>query len=283
MIAITGATGRLGLQVARRLIKIVSPQRMVVLARDVKRVDTVLQLASVRESSYDDPTQMAKALDGVSTLFMVSTRADHELRTLQHRNAIDAAVAAGVRRVVYTSFAGAVAENPFTWVAVNADTEPYLMASGLAYTILRNNFFYDNLLEVWDQAKQCGFFNYPGGQGHVSHVAIKDAAEAASRVMLSEDYSGQTFEISGPEPLTYPRIAEIMSNVLGRSIEFRPLSFDDFADQIASTGAEPYKVAGAANGFRAAGEDFFKVTDSDTAKLLGDPPMTLAKFLERHR
>ena len=140
-LAVTGSTGQLGGQVARLLAAAGSPQRLLV--RDASRAPD-LEGAVPAVASYADAAQARSALAGVKTLFMVSA-AEAEDRLQQHYTFVDAAAEAGVRHIVYTSFFGAGPDCTFTLGRDHYATEERIKASGMDYTILRNNFYLDFL------------------------------------------------------------------------------------------------------------------------------------------
>src|SRR5688572_20430460 len=136
-IAVTGATGQLGGRIARRLADRGVPQRLVV--RDAARAPD-LPDAEVAVAAYGDEAAMRAALDGVSTLMLVSASEVPD-RVALHRTAVEAAIAAGVRRIVYTSFVGAAPEATFTFARHHWHAEEHLRATGVAHTVLRDNLY----------------------------------------------------------------------------------------------------------------------------------------------
>src|SRR4051794_16514786 len=140
-IGVTGATGRLGGRVARRLGAAGVPQRLLV--RDLSRAPQ-LPGAVVEQAWFADTDVVRRALTGVTTLLMVSA-AEAEDRLDQHRAFVDAAAAAGVEQVVYTSFAGAAPDCTFSLGRDHYATEEHIRASGMGYTFLRDNFYADFL------------------------------------------------------------------------------------------------------------------------------------------
>ena len=140
-LAVTGSTGHLGGLVARLLAEAGTPQRLLV--RDLHRAPDLEHAVPV-VVSYADPVLAKAALAGVTTLFMVSA-AEAEDRLQQHYTFVDAAAAAGVQHVVYTSFFGAAADSVFTLGRDHFATEEHIKASGMDFTFLRDNFYLDFL------------------------------------------------------------------------------------------------------------------------------------------
>ncbi len=145
---------------------------------------------------------MQAALDGVRTLFLVSAAEDAE-RLAQHRTAVDAAAAAGVEHVVYTSFLGAAPDATFTLARDHAATEEMLRASGMSWTFLRDALYADFLpLMVGED----GVLRGPAGDGRVAAVATDDVAAAAVAVLRDPAaHAGRTYELTGPQALDAAR------------------------------------------------------------------------------
>lgn len=212
-IAVTGATGRLGGQVARLLADRGIGQRLLV--RTPERAPD-LPGTEVRVCSYEDTAASRAALEGVDVLFMVSA-AESADRLQQHRAFIDAAVAAGVRHVVYTSFLGAGPDSVFTLGRDHGATEDHLRASGLRWTMLRDNFYAD----IFPLFAEDGVIAGPAGQGRVSAVAIADVARAAAAILADPAaHHDATYDLTGPQALTLDEIAEAVTRATGRPTLF---------------------------------------------------------------
>jgi NAD(P)H dehydrogenase (quinone) len=274
VIVVTGATGGLGGRVARRLAERGVAQRLVV--RDLGRAPE-LAGAEVAAGSYDDPDGLRRAFEGAATLFMVSASEDPD-RLRLHANVVDAAVGAGVERVVYTSFYGAGPECTFTFGRDHWHTEQRIRGSGLRHTFLRDNLYIDftPLLVGAD-----GVIRGPAAGGRVAAVARDDIADVAVAV-LTEDgggHDGRTYDMTGPEALTLAEVAEELSRVAGRPVTYQNETLEEAYASRASYGAPDWEVAGWVTTYAAiANGDLDKVSD-DVARVAGHPPMSLAEFL----
>ena len=165
-ILVTGATGQLGRLVVDSLRRRAPSAPLAVSVRDPgKASDLAAAGIDVRHGDFDTPDTLARAFADIDTLLIVSGDAPVEARIRQHRAAVDAARAAGVGRVVYTSFVDPRPDSPFPFAAIHADTESYLKASGLAYTVLRNGVYADNLLGFIGRAVESGTLAAPAGDG----------------------------------------------------------------------------------------------------------------------
>ncbi len=193
-VAVTGATGRLGGRVARRLAAAGVPQRLLV--RDTGRAP---QLPGSDVVQAGDADAVRLALHGVDTVLMVSASETPD-RVDQHRTFVDAAAAAGVRHVVYVSFYGAAPDVTFTLARDHWATEEHLRATGLAFTFLRDNLYAD-FFPMMTGAD--GVIRGPAGDGRVAAVAQDDIADAAVVVLRDPgSHAGCTYELTGPQALT---------------------------------------------------------------------------------
>lgn len=172
-IAVTGSTGAVGGAVARLLADQGHTQRLLV--RSLSRAPDLPRATAV-ENTYDDPGTV-DALTGVETLFMVSG-AESADRLDQHRSFIAGAAAAGVRRIVYTTFFGAAPDATFTLARDHFVTEELIKDSGMAYTLLRDDLYLDFLPAL---AGQDGVIRGPAGAGKVAAVALEDIARSSSQ------------------------------------------------------------------------------------------------------
>jgi NAD(P)H dehydrogenase (quinone) len=277
LIAVTGATGGLGGRVARRLAGRGVAQRLLV--RDAARAPR-LDRAEVAEATYGDGEAMRRALDGVATLLLVSASEDRE-RIKLHTTAVDAAVAAGVGRVVYTSFFGAAPDCTFTFGRDHWHTEEALKASGMGYTFLRDNLYIDFLPLM---AGADGVIRGPAGDGRVAAVARDDIADAAVAVLLGDAgdparHDGRGYDMTGPEALTLAEVAEELSRFAGRPVTYQEETLEEAYASRASYGAPDWEVDGWVSTYTAIGNGDLEEVSGDLEALAGHPPMRLAEFL----
>jgi NAD(P)H dehydrogenase (quinone) len=274
MIAVTGVTGGLGGRVARRLAERGVAQRLVV--RDPGRAPA-LDGAEVVTGSYDDPDGLRRAFQGATTLFMVSASEDPDRLTL-HGNVVDAAVAARVERVVYTSFFGAAPDCTFTFGRDHWHAEQRVEASGLRHTFLRDNLYIDFLPLL---AGADGVIRGPAGDGRLAAVARDDIADVAVAVLLDESdrHDGRAYDMTGPEALSMAEIAEVLSRFAGRPITYHAETLEEAYASRASYGAPDWEVDGWVTTYVAIANGDLEAVSDDVAAVAGHPPMRLAEFL----
>lgn len=215
-IAVTGATGKLGGRVARRLADTAVAQRLIV--RDLARAPH-LPHATAAAASYEDTDAARAALQNVRTLLMVSAPEGPD-RVAQHRSLIDAAAAAGVEHVVYISFFGASPSATFTLARDHWHTEHHLRASGMDFTFLRDNIYADFFPDfIGDD----GVLRAPAGDGRVAGVAQDDVAEVASAILKQPaQHSGASYDLTGPQSLSLDEVVQTLRKVTGSDVQYEP-------------------------------------------------------------
>ena len=272
IIAVTGVTGGLGGRVARRLAERGATQRLVV--RDPARAPE-LAGAEVATGSYDDAEGLRRAFDGTRTLLMVSASEAPDRQRL-HANVVDAAVAAGVERIVYTSFLGAAPDCTFTFGRDHWHAEEHIRASGLGHTFLRDNLYIDFLPLM---AGPDGVIRGPAGDGRVAAVARDDIADVAVAALVGGGHEGRSYDLTGPEALTLAEAAEELSRAAGRPIRYQAETLEEAYASRASYGAPGWEVDGWVTTYVAIANGDLEQVSGDVAAVAGHPPVRLAEFL----
>ncbi len=274
MIGVTGSTGELGGRIVERLAGLAATQRLIV--RDPRRVPSVAG-SVFAQASYEDGEAMRRALDGVQTLFLVSSK-ESLSRVAQHVSAIDAAVAAGVERIVYLSLVNAAPDATFTFARDHYRTEEHIRASGLRYTFLRPNLYVDRVPYFFDSD---GVMRGPGGEGQVAWVARDDVAGVAAAVLTRGGHDGCTYDVTGPEALTLEQSALELEKVIGRPIGYESQTIEAARAARAGTGAD-WEIEGWITSYVAiANGEMARISDT-AGKLGGREPQSLASYLRTH-
>jgi uncharacterized protein YbjT (DUF2867 family) len=270
VIAITGATGRLGGRVARRLAAAGVAQTMLV--RDPSRAPHLPGATAVR-ASFTDRDAVVGALRGAGRVLMVSASETPD-RVERHRAFVDAAAEAEVGHLVYVSFYGAAPDATFTLARDHWATEQHIRASGLPYTFLRDNLYADfTPLMVGED----GVIRGPAAQGRAAVVALDDIADAAAAVLThAPDHAGATYDLTGPQALTFDEIAAALSAALGRTITYHAETLEEAYESRARYGAPRWQVDAWVSTYTAvAGGELAGVSDAVT-RLTGHPATPLA-------
>jgi NAD(P)H dehydrogenase (quinone) len=228
--AITGATGHLG-RLAIAALKARGGDA-IALARDpAKAADLGV---AARAFDYKKPDVMAAALKGVTTLVLISSN-DFDDRAGQHKAVIDAAEAAGVGHIVYTSILKGDA-NPMILASDHKTTEAYLLATGLPHTVLRNGWYTENFTGSLAGSVAHGAMVGSAGTGRISAAARKDYAEAIAAVLLDPAKLGRVYELAGDVAFTMAEMAEVVSAKVGKTIPYHSLPTADYAKILESFG-----------------------------------------------
>lgn len=269
MIAVTGATGYVGGQTARRLAERGAPLRLVV--RDAGRAPDLG--ADVRQaSSYGAFDEMRAAFEGVDTVFLVPAEESPD-RVEQHKTAVDAAVAAGVRRIFYLSFVAARPDSTFTLGRDHWATEEYVRACGLPFTLPRMNLYLDFMPRM---VSDDGVIAGPGGTGRLAAVARDDIAEVVAVLLTSDGHDGASYDISGGEALTFAEIAAELTRLTGRTVTFKDETLEEAWASRAVYGAPDWMVEAWISTYTAVARgELDQVTDT-VQRFTGHPPRTLA-------
>lgn len=273
LIAITGATGGLGRRVAQRLADRGVAQRLIV--RDPARAPQ-LDGATVVAGEYGDGPAMRAALADVDTLLLVSASETQD-RVARHLSAVDAAVDAGVRRIVYTSFVNAAADSTFLLARHHCLTEEHIRATGIGATFLRDNLYAD-VLPYFVGAD--GVLRGPAGDGRCSFVTRDDIADAAVAVLLGdEDHLGRTYDLSGPQSLSLSDVAEILTAQSGRAVRYHAETVEEAYASRAQYDAPGWMVDGWVSTYTAAAAGELDLVTADVEHLTGHPATSFEEFL----
>ena len=279
MIVITGATGALNGATVDHLLTRTPAAELAVAVRDPARAARFAEAGvAVRRADYADPASLPAAFAGADQLLLVSSSDPRADAVSLHRAAIDAAVAAGVGRLLYTSHQGAALDTPFGPGRDHARTEELLEASGLPWTSLRNGFYAHSLGWLVGPWRETGVISVPV-DGPVSWTAREDEAEAAAVIIASGTaYDGPVTLTANVAP-TFAEVADIASALVGRTVRAEVLGVEAWvAAQVAA--GRPEGMARFALGmFEAAGQGFFAGTDPLLRTLLGREPRTVQDAL----
>ncbi|MFE9901300.1 SDR family oxidoreductase [Streptomyces achromogenes] len=274
-IVVTGATGHLGRHVVAQLLEKVPAERITAVVRDAaKGADLAARGVRLAVADYNAP----KTLDGLfaagdKVLLISGSEVDKD-RVAQHTAVIDAAKAAGVALLAYTSAPG-------TLTAALADdhraTEQVLRASGLPYTLLRNGWYHENYTEHLAPVLEHGAVVQAAGDGRVSSAARADYAAAAVAVLTGEGHENVTYELGGDEAWSFAEYAAELSRQTGREIAYRQVSVADLTGILTGAGL-PAPLAGILAGVDASiAEGELVVSSGDLSRLIGRPTTPLAE------
>jgi NAD(P)H dehydrogenase (quinone) len=219
---------------------------------------------------------MTAALQGIDTVLFVS---GHEAadRVELHRAAVEAFKAAGVRRIVYTSFLAAAPEASFTYARDHYRTEELIKDAGLDFTFLRPSVYLD-YISLWADAD--GIIRGPAEDGRIAYVAREDLAEVAAVVLSTDGHDGQTYDVTGDELLTLTETAARLAEVTGKPYRFLNETIDQaYASRRAGNPDAPdWELDGWVGTYLAIARGEMAIASGVVAELTGHKPQGIADF-----
>jgi uncharacterized protein YbjT (DUF2867 family) len=264
VILVTGATGKVGSEAVRLLRQRDVPVRALV--RDPAKARPLAAAgAEVARADFDVPGTIDTALAGADTVILVSPAVP-----AQELNVVASAVRQGVKHVIKVT-SNASADSPIARRRAQTEIEAGLAASGLAHTLLRANAFMQNTLALAPAIKRTGGFGSSAGAGQVGMVDARDVAAVAAEVATApQAHAGRTYWLTGPALITYADVAAALSEVLGRPVQYRPVSFEeDRAAMVRAGLPEPVAEMNA--------QAFSLIAEGDAAWLSQDIPALLGR------
>ena len=276
MIAITGATGQLGQHVIEELLKTVPASQIVAIVRNLAKAEALRQQGVVvRQADYTDEAAFTTALNGVDKLLLISS-SEVGQRAVQHQNVINAAKAAGVKFIAYTSLLHAD-KSPLGLHVEHVETENALAASGVPYALLRNGWYTENYLASAPAALEHGVFIGAAGDGKIASATRADYAAAAARVISEAGHEGKVYELAGDSAWTLTQLAAELTKQSGKQVTYQNLSETDFAAALKSVGLPDGLADILADSDVGASKGGLFDDSKTLSKLIGRPTTTLAE------
>lgn len=235
MIAVTGATGQLGRLVIEALLKTVPANQIVAAVRSPEKAqDLAKQGLVVRQADYSQPATLQAAFQGVSKLLLISS-SEVGQRAAQHQAVIDAAKAAGVELIAYTSLLHAET-SPLLLGEEHRQTEAALQQSGLPFVLLRNGWYSENYAASIAPALAHGAFIGAAKNGRIASAARADYALAAATVLQLDGQAGKVYELAGDDSYTLAEFAAEIAHQSGKAVNYVDMPQAEFAAALKGAG-----------------------------------------------
>lgn len=278
---VTGASGHLGKLVLNALLK--GPKRNIIAtSRHVEKLSEYKDKGlTLRNADFANPESLLAAFQGANRLLLISTDAIGS-RVDQHKNAIDAAVKAGVKHILYTSLPQPD-KSPGIIAFEHNETEKLIRASGLQYTILRNNLYADNFLQSAPTAIAMGALIGTSGSGTTAYVTRQDCADTAAGALASAETENSVIDVTGPESVGYAKVAAVLSEISNKKIPYVDMTEADFKTALMKSGL-PETWADVYVAFDLSSrQGALAATTNAVEKYAGHKPQSLQVFLQENK
>ncbi|WP_408095793.1 SDR family oxidoreductase [Peredibacter sp. HCB2-198] len=283
-IMVTGASGHLGQLVLEELLtkykgKVIAGSRKVEKLQKFKD-----RGAEIREVDFNHPDDLTQSFKNVDKLFIISTDslAVPGERLRQHLAAVKAAKAAGVKHIVYTSL-----NNPdkvkIFFGPDHKGTEDAILGSGLEYTILRNNWYMQNLDESVKHALEAGVLVTSTGAGKVGFITREDCAHVAVAALMNGDFHHSILDVTNEQSVSYPEIAQILSEISGKEIKFKDVSKAQIEKAYTDMGLPSFVVELIATYEESVCDHQLDIKNNIVRELTGKSPTSLKDYLKGNK
>ena len=272
-IAVTAASGHLGTEIAKATMLLPGVE-VIGLARTPGNAQGLG--VEIRPGDYDQPEQLEASLESVDAVLLVSGMDAPDKRIGQHRNVIDAARRAGVRKIVYTSVQGADDDTAFSpIVQSNRQTEDDVRNSGLEWAIGRNGIYIEPDVEYVENYVRAGGITNCAGDGRCGYTTRPELAHAYARMLTDDRHNGHTYNLHG-EAITQYELADHLNRAFGTELTYTPVSVDEYRkERVAELGEFLGTViAGIYEGIRTGAAD----NPSDFEEAAGRPHISWSDY-----
>lgn len=280
MILVTGATGHLGRSVVQQLKQQLQNNEFAVLARNLEKAKPyVNEHIEVREGDFNQPESLIKAFQGIDKLLLISTMEMNRFE--QHKNVIDAAREAGIQHVYYTGLSIQNIENSAVkdLMISHFQTEDYLKASGLKYTLLRNTMYAEAIPQIIGEGVIDTGIQLSGGAGKVPYVLRAELGEAIANALIQNDHENKVYELVGSQTYSYQDIADELSQLKTIPVEYHNLTEEAYQQLLKRIGLPEFLIYLTHGTVVDIKHRQYEVQSQDLEQLLGRPSQSLKSML----
>ncbi len=286
-IIVSGASGQLGALVTEALLaRHVAPADLILVSRtpDTDALKAyAARGASVRYGDFNHPESLDSAYRGGTRMLLISINGGGGNRPQLHKVAIDAAVRAGVKLIAYTSYVNA---DRYTSSLIGADhrrTEQFLQASGVAWTLLRNQIYANGLVDQAEQILREGKLVTFTPDARVAYVTREDCAKAAAAVLSTPGHENKAYNITGPDAIGPRELVALAAEIGGKPVQLVVLSEDEYRQELRSAGMDDAAINGNISFAKELDSPYLREPSTAVAELTGKPPTSVRMLLEASR
>lgn len=278
-ILLTGATGKTGGAAAKALTAQGAKVRAIVRSAEKAKplADAGVELVT---GDVADAAVLAKAFAGVTKAALILPNGEKQLEN--EKRFVDEAKKAGVKHIVKLSSIEAEPGVKQAIPAMHVASEAHIKASGLAWTMVRPNFFMQNLLLNAYTIKNMNSFSLPCGQGKTGMSDTRDIGAVIAKVLSSDGHEGQSYALTGPQALSFADVAEIFSKVLGRKIAYIDQPLSEYREMLGKFVTNPWHLNAVCELISGIAEGGLNMTTDTIKRLLGREPISLEQFVRDH-
>lgn len=276
---VTGASGQLGQLAVEHLAKLVPSDDIITLVRSDAASESYLARGiTSRRGDYNDRESLGTAMEGVDRVLLISA-SEVGKRSAQHQNVIDAAKAAGVKFIAYTSLLNADAGG-MSLATEHLATEAALRDSGIPHAILRNGWYNENYAMGAAQSVAMGQHFGAAGEGRFASAARQDFAEAAAVVLAGEGHVGKVYELGGDSNFNLTEFAAILSDLSGKTVVYVDLEEAAFREALINAGLPEPIAAMLSDSDARAAEGALATDSTDLSRLIGRPTTPIRETMK---
>ena len=286
-IIVSGASGQLGGMVVEELLaRHVAPQNLILVSRTPNTEALkayAAKGASVRYGDFNEPESLVTAYAGGTRMLLISINAGGGRRPELHKVAIDAAVAAGVKQIAYTSYVNADTNTSSTLAADHRRTERYLEDSGVAWTMLRNQIYANGLVDQAAQIIRDGRLVTNTPDARIAYVTREDCAAAAAAVLATPGHDNKAYNITGPHAIGPRELVALASDLSGKHVELVVLDDAAYGKYLAEAGMSDDAIRGSLSFAAELNTPFMREPSTAVADLTGRPATSVRMLLTQNR
>jgi len=277
-ILITGATGNNG----REIVRLLSSRGINARAM-VRNLDKIQDLPGIEwvSGSFDDEDSMITAMNGINKVFLVMPVDPKNVGWV--KTVLSVAKKAGVKHIVKFSGFGASMDSPSEIIRMHAESDELVKKSGLNYTLLQPNSFFQNILASIPTIQAQGSFYLPMKDGSQSLIDVRDIAEVAVEVLTKQGHENKTYKLSGPEALNFHQVAEILSDVLGKPVQYIDVPPEAAKQSMQDMGMPEWLAGALVEILSLFGEGHHNEITSTVEDITGHAPRSFNSFVEDHK
>ena len=279
-ILITGAAGKTGLPLAQQLADRRVPFRALVHSM-LKEPLLGKWTPDIAAGDYQDRDVMDEAFDGIERVYLVSPPALDQEKV--QTALVDLAKKKGVKHIVKLSALGTSNNSPVGLLRAHARIEDHIRKSGMDWTFLQPHFFMENLLGYAERVIKDGALYSPLGDAGISPISVHDIADVAANVLTGEGHEGRTYQLTGPEAVSYGEIASILGSVIDRKVAYVPVTFEAAQQGMLLLGMPDWLAGDMIGLMKTWAEGKGSAVTGDVEKIIGRPPISVREFFECHK